>query len=97
MTGAAAHLGLTGLAAEDGGRVEREVAEIDQIGLSAADRLGMKEFAWPRQRVLGKFGAGRQHGLVAAERERRRAQWQQGNDKRQQRDPHRSDATIARC
>ncbi|MGX1413384.1 hypothetical protein [Bradyrhizobium elkanii] len=57
----------------------------------------MKEFARTRQRLLGKFGAGRQHGLVAAERERRRAQREQGNDERQPRDPCRPDAAIGSC
>jgi hypothetical protein len=70
MAGAATDLGLSRSAAQNGRRIEGEIAEIDEIGFVPANGFGVEQFTRPLQRFLIKLGAGGQHRLVAAERKR---------------------------
>ena len=54
------------------GRIEGEIAKIDQIGLVAAVELAVEGLARLDQRILVAFGAGGQHRLAAVERKCRK-------------------------
>jgi hypothetical protein len=50
------------------GGIERQVAEIDQVGLKTTDRLRSENLAWPLKRFFVQLRSGGQYRLIATER-----------------------------
>jgi len=71
MARAATHAGAPCGVTQDIVGIKCEVAEIDQIGLGASDRLRTENLARPIKRFLVQLRARRQHGVVAAAQRKR--------------------------
>ncbi len=68
VASAAADAGLARDLAQDVGRAESEITQVDQVGLAPAGSLGMEALARLGERLLVQVGSGRQHRLVASDR-----------------------------